>query len=199
MLGRDANGNPVLKLATNIDTAWQWVDTAMTAAEVDVGSSDRDIGKYYITYTTSTPFEDEEEGGFWGFVNWLHGDRDAITIDTAFLESAVGIEGSEDDEANKVRYSQNDTAEVDPDDLSQKEGYKIWLGGKAIYVFETSKSDFVKNEETGALEHTGHYQIKLNRRRSGVYISVLTEQSDDAPAIVSEEILWNIKDHLPQG
>ncbi|OMH38765.1 outer membrane protein assembly factor BamC [Motiliproteus sp. MSK22-1] len=199
LLGRDSNGNPVLKLATGIDNAWQWVDTAMAAAKVDVGSSDKDIGKYYITYTTSTPFNEENEGGFWGFIDWLHGDREDISISTDFLEDAIGIESDEEDAADKIRYSQSDVEEVDPDDLSKKEGYKIWLGGKAIYVFETSKSDFVENQETGELEHTGHYQIRLSRRRSGVYVSVLTDESKEASAIVAEEILWNIKDNLPQG
>ena len=199
LLGRDSNGNPVLKLATGIDNAWEWVDTAMSAAEVDVGSSDRSLGKYYITYTTSTAFAESSDGGFWSFIDWLHGDREEISISTGFLEDAIGIEPDEEDAANKIRYSQNDVEEVDPNDLSKKEGYKIWLGGKAIYVFETSKSDFVENKETGELEHTGHYQIKLSRRRSGVYVSVLTDASIEASAIVAEEILWNIKDNLPQG
>ncbi len=205
LLGRDSLGNPVLKLSTHIDQAWQWVDQAMVAAQMDVGSADKGIGKYYITYTTSSMFEDESEGegGFWSFINWLHGDREAITIDTQFLESALGLDSGEaDDEVpveQGIRYSAKDTPEVDPDDLSQQEGYKIWLGGKVIYVFQSGDSNVVRNEETGTLEHTGHYQVRLNRRSNGVYVSVLTDAAEPAPGVVAEEILWNIKDHLPSG
>jgi hypothetical protein len=39
--------------------------------------------------------------------------------------------------------------------------------------------------------------LKLIRTRLGVFLSVLTNEGASAPAIVAEEILWEIKEHLP--
>lgn len=197
LLGRDSDGNPVLKLTTGVDQAWSWVDEAMADAEMDVGSANRDIGKYYITYTTSTPFNKDQQGGFWGFINWLHGDREKIKLDTDFLTSAMGIEDEDAAEEEAIRYSSKETLPQDPDDLSQRDGYKLWLGGRVIYVFGGDDEDVELNEETGTLEHTGRYQVKLRRHSNGVFVSVLTEEAEQAPSVVAEEILWNIKDHLP--
>jgi uncharacterized lipoprotein len=196
LLGRDSEGNPVLKMTTDIDRAWSQVGEAMQTASIDVGSSNRDFGKYYITYTTHTPFDEKTEaGGIWGFIKWLHSDdRKPITIDTDLFTG-----GDSKSEEDQIIYSGKDDPNEDPNDLSKKEGYKIWLGGKVVYVFETDKSQFKKNEETGEYDHTGRYQVKLSRRRSGVFISVHMDDSEQAPAIVAEEILWEIKDNLSAG
>ncbi|MCW8884959.1 MAG: outer membrane protein assembly factor BamC [Motiliproteus sp.] len=197
LLGRDSNGNPILKLNTDVDRAWSWIDQAMVNADMDVGSFNRDIGKFYITYTTTTPFDQNEEGGFWNFINWLHSeDREEFKISTDFLAEAVGLQ---EDEGSKIRYSQKVQEDYDPDDLSQKQGYKIWLGGKVIYVFGSGGAAGVENEETGELEVTGRFQVKLSRRRTGIFVSVLDEEARYVSSIIAEEILWNIKDHLPKG
>ncbi|WP_207061924.1 outer membrane protein assembly factor BamC [Motiliproteus sp. SC1-56] len=196
LLGRDSRGEPVLKLSADIDVAWSQLEQAMTRAELDVGSADRALGKYYITYTTATAFDAEEEGGFWGFLSWLHGDREDITISDSVLSSAFGIEP---DEKARIRYSRNEPSPDEPVALEEQEGYKIYLGERVIYVFGSDKSGFEKNEATGKLEHTGQYQVKLNRQRSGVYVSVLTDGAEPAPDTVAEEILWEIKENMPAG
>lgn len=195
-LGRDADSNPVLKVNGSIDSVWTAIDSAMKEAKVDVGSSNKDIGKYYISYTTTTRFNEEESGGFWSFVEWLHSDREgeSITFSTDFLSRAAGVDP--DEGKTPIKYSANDTGKNDPNDLANKDGYKIWLGGQVVYVFE-SNENAVLNEQTGELEHTGYYQIKLSRRSTGTFVSVLTEKAEPANGIVAEEILWVIKEHLP--
>lgn len=195
LLGRDADGNPVLKVDGTIDHVWESIDLAMADAEMDVGSANRDLGKYYITYTTSTPFQDNEDGGFWGFITWLNSDREDITLSSDFVAGAIGLAPQEGG-GQPIKYSAKGADAYDPNDLSQKDGYKIWLGGKVIYVFETGNNNAELNQETGQLEHTGNYQIKLNRRSNGIYVSVLTEEAKAAQPIVAEEILWLIKEHL---
>ncbi|MEH6812778.1 MAG: outer membrane protein assembly factor BamC [Motiliproteus sp.] len=198
LLGRDSLGNPVLKLNTDVDKAWSLIDQAMAAAQLDVGSSNRKVGKFYITYTTSTPFDQNEEGGFWSFITWLHDEqREDLTISTSFLAEAVGFES--DDPTKKILYSKKTAEEYDPTDLSQQKGYKIWMGGKVVYVFGSGGTEGVENESTGELELTGRYQVKLSRRRTGIYVSILDEKAQGVSSIVAEEILWNIKDNIPNS
>lgn len=202
-LGRDSRGNPVLKLDTDVDTAWAEVSNALDRADMDVGTRAQSTGFFYMTYTTSTPFEDVEEMGFF---EWLHSDRGDIKIDTSAISEALGFaEG----EAGGISYTSGKTAEKfalkgsdadgdlsDATDKANTKGYKIWFGGKPIYVFG-GDSEGIFNANTGKFEHTGQYQLKLIRTRLGVFLSVLTNEGASAPAIVAEEILWEIKEHLP--
>ncbi|PIE24271.1 MAG: hypothetical protein CSA60_03445 [Neptuniibacter caesariensis] len=202
-LGRDSRGNPVLKLDSDIQTAWRDVSQALDKADFDVGTRDEKLGRFYMTYTTSTPFEEVEEMGFF---EWLHSDRDEIKLDTSAISAAIGI----DEEDDGISYSSGKTAAkllgteagegkellTSSEDKGNKKGYKIWFAGKPIYVFGGEDSG-VYNESTGKYEHTGQYQLKLIRTRKGVFLSVLTAQGLAAPAVVAEEILWEIKDSLP--
>jgi len=202
-LGRDSRGNPVLKLDTDIDTAWAEVSSALDKADMDVGTRDQSTGHFYMTYTTSTPFEDVEEMGFF---EWLHSDRGDIKLDTSAISEAIGLGGDDD---GGISYTSGKTAEKfalkgsdadgelsDATDKANSRGYKIWFAGKPIYVFGGDSSGTF-NENTGKFEHTGQYQLKLIRTRVGVYLNVLTNEGVSAPAIVAEEILWGIKEHLP--
>lgn len=204
-LGRDSQGNPVLKLTTDIDTGWAEINQAADDADLDVGTRDSALGILYITYTTSTPFEDKEEMGFF---EWLHSDREPIKIDTSTISEALGVESKSDG----ISYTSGKTAErfasrkdkqasgdlFDPEDEGNKKGYKIWFAGKPIYIFGGEETG-VYNQSTGKFEHTGQYKLKLTRTRSGVYLGVLTPENTSAPAIVAEEILWEIKEHLPKS
>lgn len=204
-LGRDSRGNPVLKLDTDIDTAWNEVSSALDQADMDVGTRAQDTGYFYMTYTTSTPFEDVEEMGFF---EWLHSDRGDIKISTAGISEALGLSSAE---TGGISYTSGKTAEKfaikgsdadgelsDATDKANSRGYKIWFGGKPIYVFG-GDSEGIFNENTGKFEHTGQYQLKLIRTRLGVFLSVYTNEGVSAPAIVAEEILWEIKEHLPNS
>lgn len=206
LLGRDSRGNPVLKVGSPIDTAWVQVNDALDMAKMDVGTRDQAAGIFYLTYTTTTPFDDTEKMGFF---EWLHSDRGEIKLDTGMISAALG--GDEEDEAG-IRYSSvgavpsdervNEDGELttelsDPGNLANRKGYKIWFGGKVVYVFgDGDQGNY--NAETGNYEHTGRYQLKLNRTRTGVFLSVHNDEGLQAPAIVAEEILWAIKDQLPQ-
>ncbi|WP_415891033.1 outer membrane protein assembly factor BamC [Neptuniibacter sp. SY11_33] len=204
-LGRDSRGNSVLKMNTDSATAWNEISEALDKADMDVGTRDADTGYFYMTYTTSTPFENIEEQGFF---EWLHSDRGEIKLDTSSISAALGLEGEEE---GGISYTTGKTAAylqgvkegeakdalVDPEDEGNKKGYKIWFAGKPIYIFGGEESG-IYNETTGKFEHTGQYQLKLIRTRSGVFLSVLTSEGLSAPAIVAEEILWEIKENLPK-
>lgn len=205
-LGRDSRGNAVLKLDADVESAWNNVSAALDKADMDVGTRDPDLGLFYMTYTTSTPFENEEEMGFF---EWLHAERGPIKIDTSAISAALGV-GSDDSEG--ISYTsgktaarfQNTESQIsasafnNPDDAANKKGYKIWFAGKPIYVFGGNDSG-VYNENSGKFEHTGQYQLKLIRTRTGVYLSVLTAEGVAAPAVIGEEILWEIKEQLPRS
>ncbi|MGB0205958.1 MAG: outer membrane protein assembly factor BamC [Neptuniibacter sp.] len=204
-LGRDSRGNPVLKLDTDIDTAWNEVSSALDQADMDVGTRAQDTGYFYMTYTTSTPFEDVEEMGLF---EWLHSDRGDIKLDTGSISAALGIESSDQtgisySSGKTAAYLQNVTATendslVDVNDEANQQGYKIWFAGKPIYIFGSGDAGSY-NKNTGKFEHTGQYQLKLIRTRLGVFLSVYTNEGVSAPAIVAEEILWEIKEHLPNS
>jgi len=207
-LGRDSRGHPVLRLPAAIDESWQQLVHALDETDIDVGTRDQQAGRVYLTYTTSTPVTDTERMGFF---EWLHSDRGEIKLNTDFLNAALGG-GDDDDDPDGIRYSSgkaSNTGEstegdlagtdlADPNNPANQKGYKIWLGGKVIYVFGGGDNG-VYNSETDAYEYTGRYQLKLSRTRNGVFLSVLTDQGLAAPNLVAEEILWTVKDHLPQG
>ncbi len=203
-LGRDSRGNPVLKLGTPIDHAWSQLNSALDSAEIDVGTRSQETGMVYLTYTTQTAVDDAERMGFF---EWLNSDREDIQFSTDLFGDALGI-APDEDSPDAIRYSSEATtgageADVsadiaDPNNLANQEGYKIWFGGKVIYVFGGGDSG-TYNEETGNVEHTGRYQLKMNRTRNGVFLSVLTDQGLAAPNVVAEEILWDIKDNLPES
>lgn len=205
LLGRDSRGNPVLKINAEIDQAWQQISDALDRAKIDVGTRDQTSGVFYLTYTTTTPFDDTKKMGFF---EWLHSDRGEIKLDTSMISAALG---GEEKDPNGIRYSSADTqpkpgaeGEVplendlaDPNNPANQQGYKIWFAGKVVYVFGGGDSGNY-NTETGNYEHTGRYQLRLNRTRSGVFLSVLNDQGLNAAPVVAEEILWAVKDQLPE-
>ncbi|GAB0151853.1 outer membrane protein assembly factor BamC [Marinobacterium sp. BA1] len=207
LLGRDSRGNPVLRINSDIDQAWQQVSDALDEAEVDVGTRDQSAGLFYLTYTTTTPFDDTEKMGFF---EWLHSDRGDIKLDTSAISAALG--GSEEEGEDGISYSSTgaspssdsedeapmDNDLSDPNNPANQQGYKIWFAGKVVYVFGNGDSGNY-NAETGNYEHTGRYQLRLNRTRTGVFLSVLNDQGLEAAPVVAEEILWTVKDQLPQN
>lgn len=197
-LGRDSNGTPVLKLTSDVDRSWAMIEQALAAAQIDVGSSNRELGKYYITYTTTLALEPQKRIGSIGeFFDWLHGDREEISIATPGLKSAFGID---EDDANAVRYSAKPVPpKTEQQRMKDSDGYKIWIGEQVIYVFGGSDGRVKKeeNKADGTVTYSGRYQVQLVRRSSGIYITVLDEQEANAPVPVAEDLLWSLKDHLP--
>lgn len=205
-LGRDSRGNPVLKVESSVDKVWDSVSTAMSVGRFDVGTVDKQSGMFYFSYTTSTPADETEKMGFF---EWLHSDRGEIKFSTTALAEALGVEAGEGQA--KIRYTSKEVSaeekdrlasmgqeEVVQERLQKQDGFKIWVGDKVIYVFGSNDDqEGVYNKASDAFEYTGRYQLKLNRSRTGVYLSVLTDQGLSAPAEVAEEILWEVKKNLP--
>ncbi|MFT6915629.1 MAG: outer membrane protein assembly factor BamC [Motiliproteus sp.] len=200
--GRGSQGEPVLKLTSSVDEAWQRVQQALVQAEVDVGSADKGLGKYYITHTSTIPVESEKSVGFF---DWLHGERDAITFDMASIGSALSVNADK----QGPRYSTGTVAEVPLNEeekatekqqqLEASEGYKIRIGDKVIYSFGGVKDKRLNvDKKSGAVTFTGRYQIQLKRRSSGVYISVLTPVGEPAVTLIAEDVLWILKENMPE-
>jgi outer membrane protein assembly factor BamC len=192
-LGRDSNGQPVLKIEDSVDNVWTLVNQAADAAEFDVGTRDQKSGMLYMTYVTTTPVEKKSMG----FFEWMFSDRGDIKLNTDGLASLVGAEEEDDG----IRYSSKSAEELiaeygDPEDLSKQDGYKIWLAGRVVYVFNSGKSKGRFDEEQNAYLSVGRYQLALNRMRSGVLVSVLDDQGQPADNNVAEEILWSLKDKM---
>lgn len=205
-LGRDARGNPALRVNAPADRAWDLISQALDQADLDVGTRNQQAGVFYMTYTTSTPVEDTSRRGFF---EWLFSDREEITLDTSFLSSALGLGETEPEENIYSSRGARTSAELagdeevladlnDPNNPANQDGYKVWLGGRVIFVFGGSGRGMF-NDRTGEFEHVGRYQLTLNRTRTGVMVTVLTDQGIAAPAVVAEEILWQVKDQLPQS
>ncbi|WP_271274076.1 outer membrane protein assembly factor BamC [Aliamphritea hakodatensis] len=203
-LGRDANGFPALKISGTIDQAWGEVNRALDSAGLDIGTRDQQLGVIYMTYATTTPFD---EGPTLGFFEWLHSDREEIKLDTTGLSEVLGL-GDSDQDAN-IKYSSvaegfqpgsrkgEEKPWTDPTDLSKRKGYKIWLGNRVIYVFGDNEG--VINENTGDYEHIGRYQLQLRRTNDGAFLVVKTDKDVSAPKTIAEEILWEVKDNLNQA
>lgn len=227
-LGRDSKGFPALKVTAPVDQAWQQIDSALTRSGLDIGTRDQETGVFYMTYTTSTPFDETEKMGFF---EWLHSDRKEIKLSTGGVASALGFS----DEGEQVSYSAkavshpevkestlktplkseaeesivtiasttNDLAETDqtnysvndPNDPANQKGFKIWFNGKVVYNFGAEEGG-VYNTESGAYEHVGQYQLRMNRTANGVYLTVKTPEGYSAPAVIADEILWQIKDNI---
>ncbi|GGO80647.1 hypothetical protein GCM10011348_17800 [Marinobacterium nitratireducens] len=203
LLGRDSRGNPTLKIDAPIDTAWDQVSDALDQGGIDVGTRDQAHGIFYITYTTTTPADEVDEVGFF---EWLHGDRGDIKLNADLF----GFDAGSDAPVETIRYSSTDVEPLNPDELdasdladpnnpANREGYKIWFAGKVIYVFGSDENSAQLNQDTGNYEYVGRYQLRMNRTRGGSYLTVMTEEGLNAPALVAEEILWSVKDQLPSG
>ena len=199
-LGRDSHGKPVLKMTVSVDKAWEMLEQSLLGAQVDVGSSDKQLGKYYITYTSKAPLIEEEEDDR-GFFEWLHGDREDIKINTAAIQGALGVD-DEDPNAgprysSKPQVELSDSPEAEQQRLAEQDGYKIWLGDRIIYVFASGEDDGANvDPQSGEVTYTGQYQVKVSRRSSGIYVSLLTDQENPAPVGVAEELFWKLRDQI---
>jgi uncharacterized lipoprotein len=201
-MGRDSKGFPALKITVPVDQAWAQINRAIDKTTLDVGTRDQQTGVIYLTYTTSTPFEDTEKMGFF---EWLHSDRKAITFDTGSVGEVFGIGSSNNTDVpsySSKQYSKDETTDVgqqynidDTTDLASRKGFKIWFAGKVIYIFGDDQ-DGVYNNESGKYEHVGQYQLHMNRTSNGVFLTVKTPDGYSAPAVIADEILWEIKEQI---
>ncbi len=208
-MGRDSKGFPALKITVPVDQAWDQINRAIDKTALDVGTRDQQTGVIYMTYTTSTPFDETEKMGFF---EWLHSDRKSLTLSTGRVGEVLGFGGSKDDtdgpSYSSKQYAvagtetETETADGaqqysidDKTDDANRKGFKIWLGGEVIYVFGDNQ-DGVYNDKSGKYEHVGQYQLHMNRTSNGVFLTVKTPDGYSAPAVVADEILWEIKEQI---
>ena len=91
-------------------------------------------------------------------------------------------------------YSSDPQLEFKETSLADKKGYKIWLGGKVIYVFEDEDQGDVS--DTGEYTYVGQFQLYFEETLSSVYLQILDNQGQPADSIYAEEILWRIQQQL---
>lgn len=188
-MGQDTTGHPLLNIKASASEAWTLVNNALDAAAVDVGTRDQDGGLIYLTYRT--PYQEPKSQSFW---EWLRNrDTSPITFDFASLD------GLTEESQQEIVYSSDPDAvyagvEPTQEELQAMDGFKVWMGGKVVYVFGMDKQK--RENAEGQLELISRFQLKFNRARSGVLISVQDDKGERSDQPAAEALLWTIKDNL---
>jgi len=198
LLGKDQNGRPLIRIDQRKDQSMELLLAAMS--DMDVGSYDPALGKIYFTHTTHVQAvaEEAQAGGVWGWFKGLHaGDTkqqtsQPITLDMSLLGG--GADDADKEPAAEIVYSSKDVQPSVSDDPKDRKGFKIWLGGEVIYIFEDEDQGEVNAD--GVYTFTGNFQLQLTETLKGVYVQVFTSTGVHAGAGHAEEILWQIKQGL---
>jgi uncharacterized lipoprotein len=191
-MGRDSRNRPLLNVKTSGDQAWELVNLALDSAGVDVGTRDREAGVIYLTFKQSVAQEKPQ-----GFFEWLRNrEVGPITINTDLLTSKINKNQPKD-----ISYSSDPDAIVSgaqatQEELQAMEGFKVWMGGRVVYVFGQDNQKRL-NDATGELELFKRFQLSFNRARTGVLLTVNDDKGKPADAGGAEQLLWLIKDNLP--
>ena len=191
-MGRDSRNRPLLNVKTSGDQAWELVNKALDSAGVDVGTRDREAGVIYLTFKQTVAEEKPK-----GFLEWLRSNEmGPITLDTELLSGKAT-----DEQPSDVVYSSDPNAIVSgaqatQEELQAMEGFKVWMGGRVVYVFGQDNQKRL-NDETGEFELIKRFQLSFNRARSGVLLTVNDDKGKTADAGGAEQLLWLIKDNLP--
>ncbi|HCH32645.1 MAG TPA: hypothetical protein DE045_06875 [Oceanospirillaceae bacterium] len=193
LLGKDQFGEPVIQLDMGSEESLNMVLQAMS--DFDVGSHDLNPQKIYFTYTShvkSVVQQPSSSDGIWGWFKGLHGGerKQGISLDLALL-------GGDEEAANTSAapvYSSNPDQADPVTDLADKKGYKIWLAGEVIYVFEDEDQGDVN--EQGEYTYVAQYQLNFETTLKSTYLQVLNSQGEAAPTVYAKEILWKIQQGL---
>jgi hypothetical protein len=193
LLGKDQFGRPLVQLNMNYDQALTNVLKAM--ASFDVGSYDEIAKKIYFTHTShlrSSQATASTSEGVWGWFKDLHSGskREPGT------KVKVNLLGGKDEDTTAERpiYSSDPEIAAKGTSLEDKKGYKVWLGGKVIYVFEDDDQGDVS--ETGEYTYMGSFQLHFEETLNSVYVQVLNDQGQPARNVYAEEILWRLQQTL---
>jgi uncharacterized lipoprotein len=197
LLGKDQNGRPLIRLETKPEQAMHILLTAMQ--DMDVGSHDMEAGKIYFTHTTHVQAVAPEAGGsgLWAWFKNLHSgdnnkqDMGPITLDMSLLGGSADADAEPEPQ---IVYSSKGVAPSVSDDPKDRKGFKIWMGGEVIYIFEDEDQGEVG--EDGVYTFTGNFQLHLIPTLKGVYVQVFTSKGGHAATAHAEEILWLIKQGL---
>jgi outer membrane protein assembly factor BamC len=191
LLGKDQHGRPLVQLNMTYDEALPQVLAAMSS--FDVGSYDEAAKKVYFTHVSHLRTSEEamsSTGGIWGWFKSLHGGnaREAgINLDLAFF----GDDENPDQEKERPIYSSDTQLAVKEVSLADKKGYKIWLGGEVIYVFEDE--DQGSTSDAGEYTYIGQFQLSFEETLTSVYLQVLNDKAEPAAKVYAEEILWRLQ------
>jgi len=93
-------------------------------------------------------------------------------------------------------YSSDASLSAQESSLADKEGYKVWMGGEVVYVFEDENQGVVS--DTGEYTYTGEFQLSFQTTLNSVYLQVLNNQGQPAAKVYAEEILWELQQQLTQ-
>jgi len=147
LLGKDQYGRPLLSIEANQDQAMTLLLEAM--ADMDVGSYDQQAGKIYFTHTTNTEAKAEKSngGGLWEWFKDLNTGGDdkqntGITLDSSLFGGAKEPVENQPE----IIYSSQNTQPSVSDDPKDRKGFKVWLGGEVIYIFEDDDQGDINKE-----------------------------------------------------
>lgn len=128
-------------------------------------------------------------------VQGLHGGstkKPGVTINLALLS---GNE-AEATISDRPIYSSDPNLAKEEESLADKKGFKVWLGGEVIYVFEDK--DQGDTSDTGEYTFVGQFQLSFEETLTSVYLQVLDNQGQPAAKVYAEEILWDLQQQLIQ-
>ncbi|MEH6445805.1 MAG: outer membrane protein assembly factor BamC, partial [Oceanospirillaceae bacterium] len=197
LFGRNANGKPALKISGSLDNTWSLVANSLDANQIDVGTQDRATSTFYLTFTSLTPLQKNDQS----FLDWLHGDRGPITLSSfGFSDEANAASDKNISYSSKGQTESNEElAFTDPNHPANQAGFKVWLAGKVIYNFNRGFNKGFFNADTNMYQTTAGYQLKLTHRGAATFITVMDKQGKEAATIPAEELLWRIKDSIPRS
>ncbi|MDC9720274.1 MAG: hypothetical protein PSN46_06030 [Gammaproteobacteria bacterium] len=194
LLGKDQHGRPLVQINMSFEQALPNVLKAMST--FDVGSHDRTAKKIYFTHVSHlrTSEDTTRSSGIWGWFKGLHSGKarePGISLDLALMGGKDNVE-----QVEQPIYSSNPDLATEEISLADKKGYKIWLGGEVIYVFEDDDQGDVS--DLGEYTYVGRYQLSFEETLKSVYLQVLSEDGLPAAKVYAEEILWKLQHHLSQ-
>ena len=188
LYGQTHGGEPILRVETSQQEAMNVLLKAMT--NMDVGSFYKETGRIYFTHTSTqrAAASKAESTGFWAWFKDLHSGNDE--------QESIVLSKSDDEksQAKPIIYSKNGVLPSVTDDLADKKGHKVWIGGKVIFVFEDEDQGDIDSE--GNYIFTDNYQLHLTRSLNGVYVRVYNARGKQPATVYTEEILAQIIDGL---
>jgi outer membrane protein assembly factor BamC len=196
LLGKDQYGHPLVQLNTSYKKALPKVLAAMST--FDVGSHDAAAKKVYFTHTShfrSSQDAPTDYSGVWGWFKKLHsGSKREPGL--KLKSNLLGGNKDADQIKQSPIYSSDPQLAFKETSLADKKGYKIWMGGEVVYVFEDEDQGDVS--ETGEYTYVGQFQLHFEETLSSVYLQILDNKGQPADLIYAEEILWRIQQQLVQ-
>jgi outer membrane protein assembly factor BamC len=193
LLGKDQHGRPLVQLNMTYEKALSQVLAAMSS--FDVGSYDKEAKKVYFTHVSHLRTSEEAvsgTGGIWGWFKTLHSSGNAR--ETGINLDLFGDDENPDQEKDRPIYSSDTQLAAKEANLADKKGYKIWLGGEVIYVFEDE--DQGNTSDAGEYTYIGQFQLSFEETLTSVYLQVLNDKAEPAAKVYAEEILWRLQQQL---